>query len=140
MPAGSMASDGASGGILMQDLAALYRGGSALAPLTVRYSDFASWQREQLDDTRIAELLDYWRSRLAGAPVQLELPTDRPRPAVPSFEGGRRTAELPREIADGVRAIARAQGVTPFIVLLAAFQADLAAARAGQRDAADPSL
>ena len=96
-----IASDGASGGILMQDLAALYRdGGSPLAPLSVRYSDFASWQRAQLNDARMAQLLGYWRTRLAGAPVQLELPTDRPRPAVPSFDGGRRSIELSRAIAD----------------------------------------
>src|SRR5205814_7086255 len=84
-----LASDGASGGITLHDLAALYATPDAvLPPLAIQYADFANWQRTQLAGERMGELLGFWRERLAGAPAQLELPTDRPRPLAPSFEGG----------------------------------------------------
>ncbi|HLE84915.1 MAG TPA: amino acid adenylation domain-containing protein, partial [Thermoanaerobaculia bacterium] len=67
--------------------------------------------------------LEHWRRELAGAPASLELPADRPRPAVPSFRGGRRTAVLPAAVGEAVRALAARAGATSFMTLLAAFAA-----------------
>ncbi|MDB4892680.1 MAG: amino acid adenylation domain protein, partial [Gemmatimonadetes bacterium] len=118
-----IASDGSSGGIMLRDLDALYRGDDGtLAPLAIQYSDFASWQRSQLNDARVEELLGYWRTTLASAPARLELPTDRPRPLAPAFAGARRTTLLPRHVADAVHQTAREHATTPFVVLLAAFE------------------
>jgi amino acid adenylation domain-containing protein len=117
-----IASDGSSGGIMLRDLDALYRGDDSLAPLAIQYPDFASWQRSQLNDARVDELLGYWRATLAAAPARLELPTDRPRPLAPAFAGARRSTLLPRSVADAVHQTAREHSTTPFVVLLAAFE------------------
>ncbi|MEO5816461.1 MAG: amino acid adenylation domain-containing protein [Gemmatimonadaceae bacterium] len=118
-----IASDGSSGGIMLRDLDALYRGDDdSLAPLAIQYPDFAAWQRTQLSDARVDELLGYWRTALASAPARLELPTDRPRPLAPSFAGARRSTLLPRHVADAVQRAARDHETTPFVVLLAAFE------------------
>ena len=117
-----IASDGSSGGLMLRDLDALYRGDDdTLAPLAIQYPDFAAWQREQLTDARVEELLGYWRTRLAAAPARLELPTDRPRPLAPSFGGARRSKLLSRHVAEAVQRTAREHATTPFVVLLAAF-------------------
>lgn len=118
-----IASDGSSGGIMWRDLDALYRGDDdTLAPLAIQYPDFASWQRAQLNDARVDELLGYWRTKLASAPARLELPTDRPRPLAPAFAGARRSTLLPRSVASAVHQTAREHATTPFVVLLAAFE------------------
>ncbi len=116
-----IASDGSSGGIMMRDLDALYRG-ETLAPPAIQFADFARWQRGQLTAERIEGLRGYWRQRLAGAPARLELPTDRARPLAPSFDGARETLLLGRELGEAVQACARAHATTPFVVLLAAFE------------------
>ncbi|MEO7455042.1 MAG: condensation domain-containing protein, partial [Gemmatimonadaceae bacterium] len=116
-----IASDGSSGGIMMRDLDALYRGDEP-APLAIQFSDFARWQRTQLDDARVEALKTYWRKTLAGAPARLELPTDRPRPLAPSFNGARETLLLGNSLGEIVQATARAHSTTPFVVLLAAFE------------------
>ncbi|MEO8334162.1 MAG: amino acid adenylation domain-containing protein [bacterium] len=118
-----IASDGSSGGIMLRDLDALYRGdGETLASLAIQYPDFAAWQRTQLTDARIEELLGYWRTTLASAPARLELPTDRPRPLAPAFGGARHSTLLSHQVADAVHRVAREQSTTPFVVLLAAFE------------------
>ena len=118
-----IASDGSSGGIMLRDLDSFYRGdGDTLPPLAIQYADFAAWQRTQLTGARVDELLGYWRSRLAGAPARLELPTDRPRPLAPAFDGARASRLLSRQVADAVQETARAHSTTPFVVLLAAFE------------------
>ncbi len=118
-----IASDGSSGGIMLRDLDALYRGeDETLAPLAIQYSDYASWQRSQVNAARVDELLGYWRTTLASAPARLELPTDRPRPLAPAFAGARRSTLLPRHVADAVHQTAREHSTTPFVVLLAAFE------------------
>jgi hypothetical protein len=82
-----IASDGWSSGVLVREVLELYPrfgaggGGAVLAPLPVQYADFAVWQRGWLRGEVLADLVGYWRERLAGASV-LRLPTDRPRPAV----------------------------------------------------------
>jgi hypothetical protein len=115
-------SDGWSVGVLLRELTALYRGDS-LPALPVQYADFAAWQRALLQGETLARQLGWWRDHLAGAPPVLELPADRPRPPVPSGRGGRFPVGLSAALRDGVQALARRSGATPFMVLLAAFQA-----------------
>jgi len=67
------------------------------------------------------QLLDYWKARLAYAPA-LELPTDKPRPAVQSLSGENRQFKLPTGLTDGIKALSRREGVTLFMTLVSAFQ------------------
>ncbi len=133
-----IAADGWSMGVLVRELSALYTalvaGETAPLPeLPVQYADFAVWQREWLRGEELECQIGWWRDHLAGAPERLELPADRLRPAVRTHRGGLRSAELPVEVARGVRALARRTGATPFMVLLAAFQA-LLGRMSGQTD------
>ncbi|MFD2691964.1 condensation domain-containing protein, partial [Streptomyces phyllanthi] len=116
--------------IFWRELSALYRALRAgepdpLPPLGVQYADFAVWQRSWLTGDVLDGQLAYWRDKLAGAPV-LDLPTDRPRPPVRSSEGAAAGFTIPAETADAVRRIARANGATMFMTLLAAFDVVLA--------------
>jgi amino acid adenylation domain-containing protein len=123
-----MASDHQSGGLLLAELDAAY---TALAqgrepelpPLAVQYADFARWQRAQLDGEPLRELLDYWTGQLAGAPERLELPADRPRPSAQSYRGSWYEARIAAHEAAPLRELARRQGVSLFMVLLAGFKA-----------------
>jgi amino acid adenylation domain-containing protein len=124
-------SDGWSVGVILDELSALYGEAvtgepAALVPLPVQYADFAVWQREWLSGETLERQLAWWRGRLAGAPALLELPTDRPRPAVQSARGATVAFHLPREVADAVRELGRREGATPFMTLLAAWQLLLA--------------
>ncbi|HEX2092474.1 MAG TPA: amino acid adenylation domain-containing protein, partial [Longimicrobiaceae bacterium] len=118
-------SDGWSVGVFLRELTTLYRAFAAgrpspLPPLPVQYVDYAIWQREWLASGTLARQMDYWRRQLSGVGV-LELPTDRPRPAEPTFRGARHRFTLPTGTASRVRALCAAEGVTPFIALLATF-------------------
>jgi amino acid adenylation domain-containing protein len=120
-------SDEWSMGVLFRELSALYAafregGESPLAPLPVQYADYAVWQREQMRGEALERQMAYWRERLADAPALLELPTDRPRPAVQTYRGAREDVELPAAVLDGLRALGRGEGATLYMVLLAAFQ------------------
>jgi natural product biosynthesis luciferase-like monooxygenase protein/amino acid adenylation domain-containing protein len=120
-------SDGWSMGVLFRELSAAYaahlRGEApALEPLPVQYADFAAWQRQHLTDDVITRQMDFWRRRLSDAPAVLELPTDHPRPAVQTHAGGREAALLPPELLNELRALARREGATLYMVLLAAWQ------------------
>jgi amino acid adenylation domain-containing protein len=92
----------------------------ALVELPIQYADFALWQQEQLNQWG-AEL-EYWTRQLGGELPRLELPTDRVRPAVKTFEGAREYLALPPELAVALKAFARQEGVTLHVLLLAAFQ------------------
>jgi amino acid adenylation domain-containing protein len=121
-------SDEWSMGVLSRELSALYeayREGreSPLPELAVQYADYAAWQREQLNGEALDRQLGYWRERLADAPALLELPTDHPRPAVQTFRGANERIELPAEVLERLRALARQEGATLYMVALAAFQA-----------------
>ncbi|MEU2142678.1 condensation domain-containing protein, partial [Nocardia rhamnosiphila] len=92
------------------------------APLPVQYADYSIWQRELLGDETDPESLaarqvEYWQSALAGVPDQLDLPADRPRPAVQSFTGGRVEVAVDAEIHAGLQRVAREQNATLFMVV-----------------------
>ncbi len=106
-------------GIIRDELTALYEG-RKLPELPVQYADFAVWQREWLSGRVLESQLGYWRGLLAGAPV-LELPTDRPRPAVRSSAGAVIEFSVPAEVADGLKALSRTAGASMFMTLLSAY-------------------
>jgi amino acid adenylation domain-containing protein/non-ribosomal peptide synthase protein (TIGR01720 family) len=108
------------------ELAALYQAHregrpAALPELPIQYLDYAVWQRRDLDGARLDEQLGYWKKRLDGAEKSLDLPTDRPRPAVATRRGAKRRFSLPAELATGLKEISRKCGATLFMTLLAAF-------------------
>lgn len=120
-------SDGWSQSILMNELSVLYEAhvtgrASPLPALPIQYADFAEWQREWLSGAVLDQQIDYWRKHLAGAPPSLELPTDRPRPAVQSFNGARESFNLSRNLSMQLAELSRRQDATLFMTLLAAFE------------------
>jgi amino acid adenylation domain-containing protein len=124
-------SDGWSLRVLARELSALYEAGlerrpSPLPELAIQYGDYAVWQRGVLRGEVLEAELAHWRARLAGAPPVLDLPLDRPRPAVMSSRGASRALALPPALLPSLQALARRQGVTLFMAVLAAFQALLA--------------
>ena len=129
-------SDGLSLQVLFRELAALYAaaldGQPSPLPAPPQYADFAVWQRNALTGGRLERLLAYWRDRLADVPP-LELPTDRPRPAVPSPRGGSRRLVIPADRVARLRAVGRSLGVTPFMTFLGALSM-LFARYSGQED------
>ena len=80
------------------------------------------WQREWLAGEVLERQLGYWREQLAGAPAQLELPTDHARPAVQSFAGAYESFRVSRELSEQLRRLSRSEGATLFMTLLAAFK------------------
>ncbi|HLL48692.1 MAG TPA: condensation domain-containing protein, partial [Longimicrobiaceae bacterium] len=120
--------DGWSLGILVREVSELY---SALAegrephlpPLPVQYADYSVWQRRWLAGGAMERQVAFWRDQLAGAPPLLELPTDRPRPAVATEAGARVAFELPAELAGALDALSRREGATLFMTLMAGWQA-----------------
>jgi amino acid adenylation domain-containing protein len=120
-------SDGWSIGVLIRELAALYEAFSSGKPsplpqLSIQYADFAHWQRQWLQGEVLAAQLSYWQQQLAGAQTVLELPTDRPRPAVQTFRGATQFLALPEPLSQKLKSLSQRSGVTLFMTLLAAFQ------------------
>ncbi|HVT16314.1 MAG TPA: amino acid adenylation domain-containing protein [Thermoanaerobaculia bacterium] len=116
--------DGWSTGILTRELGTLYAArGDGLPELAIQYADFAAWQRAWLQGDVLQAHVDYWQSRLAGAPPVLALPTDRPRPAVQSFRGDTRLRVIAPEVVNALRELARREAATLFMVLIAGGQA-----------------
>ncbi|THA54595.1 non-ribosomal peptide synthetase [Streptomyces sp. A1136] len=121
--------DGWSLDVLIREFNSAYTelaGGAAepsLAEPAVRYAEFAERQHRRFTDGSMSADLAYWRERLAGDPTALELPTDRPRPEEPGYRGARIRREIPQPLLDAVAAAARGRGVTPYMVLLAAYSA-----------------
>ncbi|MEU5363863.1 amino acid adenylation domain-containing protein [Streptomyces sp. NPDC005925] len=118
-----------SGSVFLRDLLTCYKavtGGAEpdLPELPIQYGDFAAWQRERAGDGRERAELDHWARRLWELPV-LDLPTDRPRPAVRAHHGATLTGELPADVVRGLGELSRAHGATPFMTALAAFGAVL---------------
>ncbi len=121
-------SDGWSLRLLAMELGELYGAFSVglpspLAELPIQYGDYAVWQRDWLQGEVLAAELAHWRARLADAPPVLDLPLDRPRTLAVSDRGGSRELALPASLLPPLQALARRQGVTLFMAVLAAFQA-----------------
>ncbi|MBD2410736.1 amino acid adenylation domain-containing protein [Nostoc calcicola FACHB-3891] len=121
-----IASDGWSKGILWQQLAALYEAflnskPSPLAKLPIQYADFALWQHQWLSGEVLSNQINYWKTQLAGANTVLELPSDRPRPAVQTYQGSVQSLMLPQTLSASLKEFSHQQGVTLFMILLAAF-------------------
>jgi amino acid adenylation domain-containing protein len=119
--------DGWSIGVLLDELGALYTAFMAGKPcnlpeLPVQYADYAAWQRDWLQGQELERQLAYWKRQLDGSPALLQLPADRPRPPVQTFQGIRRTTILPQPLSEALQALSQREGVTLFMMLLAAFQ------------------
>jgi aspartate racemase len=96
---------------------------SPLPELTLQYSDFAHWQRESLDSTKLKESRAYWSKQLDGELPVLELPTDRPRPAIQSFRGATHRFAFSKELSQGLHQLARQENTSFFTTILACFAA-----------------
>jgi amino acid adenylation domain-containing protein/non-ribosomal peptide synthase protein (TIGR01720 family) len=121
-------SDGWSIGIFIRELSDCYNSFIAgrepeLSELPIQYSDYATWQREWLQGDELEDQLQYWREQLAGVPEVIELPTDRPRPAVQTHQGHGTSLFISRELSEQFKALSQAEGATLFMSLLAAFSA-----------------
>ncbi len=119
-------SDGWSMTLLRRELAAIYtaflKGApSPLEELPVQYPDYTFWQRRILSGERLEKQLGYWKKSLDGAPLVLELPTDRPRPAVETFRGANHVVLIPKDLLENLRALSHREGATLFMTLLSAF-------------------
>jgi amino acid adenylation domain-containing protein/thioester reductase-like protein/FkbM family methyltransferase len=119
-------SDGWSMGVFSQELVALYNAysegkTSTLEPLQIQYADFAMWQRNWLQGEVLQSQLNYWEQQLKDAPAFLSLPTDRPRPAVQTYNGTHQEFTLSVELTNKLSKLGQEQGVTLFMTLLAAY-------------------
>uniref|UniRef100_UPI00068B5399 non-ribosomal peptide synthetase n=1 Tax=Andreprevotia chitinilytica TaxID=396808 RepID=UPI00068B5399 len=117
-------SDGWSIGVLVREVSALYTAFSQgqidpLLPLTIQYADYAAWQRQWLQGDTLQTQVDFWQQHLTGAPALLDLPTDRPRPAVQSYAGGQVALSLSPTLTAGLKQLSQRHGTTLFITLLA---------------------
>jgi hypothetical protein len=119
--------DGWSMGILIREVAALYRrrfykDPSPLPDLPIQYADYAVWQRAWLQGEELERQLSYWKDRLGHAPPLLELPTARQRPAVQTYQGASQMLNLPEPLSSALTRLSRDMGATLFMTLLAAFE------------------
>ncbi|MFC4159172.1 amino acid adenylation domain-containing protein [Chitinimonas lacunae] len=120
-------SDGWSMGVAKRELSALYQARLSgvpanLPPLPLQYADFSLWQRDWLQGPLLAQQLDYWKRRLAGAPAMLALPTDRPHQANRSEEGASVAFELSTELSGQLRQLSQQAQATLFMTLAAVFK------------------
>jgi surfactin family lipopeptide synthetase A len=119
-------SDGWSTGIFLRELSALYTAfcqgkPSPLPALPIQYADYAVWQRDWLQGDVLEKQVSYWRQQLKELPL-LDLPTDRPRPAMMSYRGTKLVFELPATLTKGLEELSQRAGATVFMTALAAFQ------------------
>ena len=131
-------SDAWSIGVLQREVAALYQAyvhgqDNPLPPLPVQYADFALWQRSWLDGERNHRRLDYWKQQLDGIPDRLELPADRPRPALQTFAAEVCQMTLPPHRLEALKRLAQSHRATLYMTLLSAF-ALLMQRYSGQQD------
>ncbi|WCN82390.1 non-ribosomal peptide synthetase [Micromonospora sp. LH3U1] len=120
--------DGWSVSLLIDELLELYRAGVELrtpdlAPLSLQYADYATWENQPERAAGLATSLDYWKRALTDAVPVIDLPLDRPRPAVQTFQGERHRFALPDGVWPTVTRLAQEERATPFMVLLAGFAA-----------------
>ncbi|WP_254564926.1 non-ribosomal peptide synthetase [Oscillatoria sp. HE19RPO] len=120
-------SDGWSTGVIIRELAALYQAfsqgkPSPLPELPIQYADFAVWQRGYLQGEVLDAQLSYWKQHLKNAPAALDLPGDRPRVAVQTYQGATESTRLSKSLTEALKALSKAEGVTLFMTLLAGFK------------------
>ncbi len=131
-------SDGWSIGVMIREWTLLYSAYAKnqepkLPKPTIKYSDYAAWQRGRLQGKVLADQLSYWADKLSGAPELLEMPTDYPRPAEQSYQGKSILISLDQELAQEIKRLSRQQGATVFMTLLAVFKV-LLSRYSGQAD------
>jgi amino acid adenylation domain-containing protein len=119
-------SDGWSLPIAIREICTMYDDythgrNASLAPVGMQYVDYAAWEHKQMRGGRLARQLDYWQGQLRGAPALLDLPTDRPRPAAPSYRGARLMRIFDRTAISALQSTARNHGATFFMSLLTAW-------------------
>ena len=121
-----LAADGHSWNIILREFAQLWNAFSSgkqspLPDLPIGFPDFAAWQQKWLSEDLLMPQLEYWRRQLRGAPRHLDIPTDYPRPSILTSEGSTHTFSLDHELSTRLSELGRQEHVTPFILLLAAF-------------------
>ncbi|NCR21291.1 MAG: amino acid adenylation domain-containing protein [Microcystis aeruginosa L111-01] len=117
--------DGWSKGILFKELSEFYQAFLSnstvdLPELAIQYADFAVWQRQWLQGEILENQLNYWKKQLTAAPLLLELPTDKPRPANPNFRGHSISFQINSELTEKLKLLSQKSGATLFMTLLAA--------------------
>ncbi|MDJ0580940.1 amino acid adenylation domain-containing protein [Crocosphaera sp.] len=119
--------DGWSKEIFIRELSQVYGNfcqgkPSPLEPLPIQYGDFAQWQREWFTDENLKNQVDYWQKQLRNAPPILELPTDKIRPPIQTFQGSNYQIELPTSLIKSLKKLSQSQGVTLFTLFMAALK------------------
>ncbi|HEY9811289.1 MAG TPA: amino acid adenylation domain-containing protein [Halomicronema sp.] len=119
-------SDDWSVGVLIRELGTIYKAfaenkPSPLPELPLQYADFSEWHCECLQGEKLETLLAYWRQQLQGIPV-LNLPTNRPKTHQQTYQGASQFLEIPKKLTDEIKALAKQENVSLFMILLAAFQ------------------
>ncbi|MBW1781886.1 MAG: amino acid adenylation domain-containing protein, partial [Deltaproteobacteria bacterium] len=120
-------SDGWSMGVIFREFMTLYDGYASgrspdLPGLPIHYTDFARWQRKWMESETIRPQVDFWKHQLKGTPEGIDLPTDRPRPAVQSYRGASESIFLETELCEAIKSLTRKKGVTLFMLMLAALK------------------
>src|SRR6266436_782125 len=113
--------------LLVRDVGKIYEAfdqgqPSSLPELPIQYSDFAHWHRQSLRDEVLEQELSYWRTQLDDSPLMMNLPTDRPRPPVMTYQGDALPIVVPEELTGKLRNLTRSAGTSLFMTLLASFQ------------------
>ncbi len=124
-------SDGWSESIFIKEFTEIYSSllfdkTPQLPELKIQYADFANWQREYLNDSVLEEKLEFWRNYLKEVPALLQLPTDKPRPAIQTFNGEIINFKVPENLTKQIKTLSKNENATLFMVLLGAFQTLLA--------------
>ncbi|KAG0196273.1 hypothetical protein BGX28_010348, partial [Mortierella sp. GBA30] len=123
-------SDGWSMGIMFRELSKFYTAccneeSNPLPPLAIQYPDYAAWQRQWLSGDRLKAQSNYWRTTLSGAPVLIDLPTDRPRPPQQSFQGDFIPIEIDAQTTSALKQLSQKYGVTLFMTIMCAWSLTL---------------
>ena len=119
--------DAWSAGLIIHELGELYSSfisgqQASLPELPIQYADFAAWQRQWLQGAVLEQQLEYWKRQLGDSLPVLELPADRPRPAIQRFNGSSVFFNLSPDLSRGLKALAHGEKATLFMTLLAAFK------------------
>jgi len=114
-------------GILQQEMALLYAAyvqgqESPLREMPLQYADYTLWQVQWLSGEVFVRQMEYWKKQLSGMPEFLELPTDKPRPAIPQHRGSTETVTIGREYWEEMKLFSRQEGASVFMTLLAIYQ------------------